>query len=526
MCWKSGSLMKHAKIWTDRGNAARQAGGGRVVGVSPLATLVALALLFPVYAGAATPITNTGTPTTLPAYSGAPAKKKPIKVQTPPQNPFMAKNGRSNVHNDAWMSDAYSIPGPSGRSPVTFSATIGGRVCISLAFDRKGRLVAACPSLAGPRLYMFDPFTLDTLAEFALPFVPPVPGQDPFLNTTGGAYFYLDNQDRAVLSTTDGHIWIVAETGGKSDPGFALEQDFDLSAVVGTDRFNSALPDWQGRIWFIARYTGMVGVPDPGTGNVGTTVLNEEIQNSFAVDEDAVYIVSDTAMYRFEAGVDDVPTVVWSFPYQSIGIHKPGQINAGSGTTPTLMAGGYVAITDNADPMNVVVYRKAATLAPGEQRTVCEVPVFETGASATDNSLIAAGNSLIVENNYGYGFATTVNGAVTSPGFARVDVNAEGTGCALVWTNTTERGASVVPKASLKTGLVYTFTKDPDPVNATADAWFWTALDFETGQTVWKQLAGTGVNFNNHYAGLVLGKKRHIAYLGVFGGIIAIRDGK
>ncbi len=65
------------------------------------------------------------------------------------------------------------------------------------------------------------------------------------------------------------------------------------------------------------------------------------------------------------------------------------------------MEGGYVAITDNADPMNVVVYRNARKLR-GEKRTVCKQPVFGVGGSATENSLITAGRSLVVENNYGY----------------------------------------------------------------------------------------------------------------------------
>ena len=96
------------------------------------------------------------------------------------------------------------------------------------------------------------------------------------------------------------------------------------------------------------------------------------------------------------------------------------------------MDNGLVAITDNADPMNVVVYRTRAKLNKGEKREVCEEPVFEPGASATENSLITAGRSLIVENNYGYQdpFGPD-SGAVTEPGFARVDVNKKLTGCKL-----------------------------------------------------------------------------------------------
>ena len=493
----------------------RGAAGARAV----LAAIGSLAAATGVLA--ATPIADSGTATSLPPYAGAPAIAHPIKAKKPPKHPFMARRGESNVHDDAWMSDAYWIRGPLGRNPDVLSSSLGQRICVTITFDRKGRLVASCSSLAGPHLFMLDPVTLDVLADMALPFVPPPPGQDPFTNSSGGAYFYLDDHDRAVIGTASNHVWVVAETSGL--PGFVLDADYDLSDVLAGDRITSVLPDWIGRLWFVGRYTGVVGTLDPATGVVRTTTLGEEIENSFAVDKDGVYIVSDVAMYRLWAGTDEAPAVVWSAAYQNVGIKKPGQFNAGSGTTPTLMTGGYVAITDNADPMNVVVYRRDVGLVPGESRVVCEVPVFGVGAGDTENSLIAAGSSLVVENNYGYVITDTMNGAVTTPGLARVDVNPDGSGCTLVWTSA-ERAPSVVPKVSTKTGLVYTYTKDPDPVNPTSDAWFWTAIDFRTGQTVWKRLAGTGLNFNNHYAGIVIGRRTRTAYLGVIGGIAAVRD--
>ena len=60
----------------------------------------------------------------------------------------------------------------------------------------------------------------------------------------------------------------------------------------------------------------------------------------------------------------------------------------GTGTTPTVMDGGYVNITDNADPMDLVVYRTAARLRRGQHRQVCRVPVFSRGSSANENSVI------------------------------------------------------------------------------------------------------------------------------------------
>ena len=249
--------------------------------------------------------------------------------------------------------------------------------------------------------------------------------------------------------------------------------------------------------------------------------LGEDVQNSFAVDRGAVYVVSSRRMYRFSARRGR-PRIDWKVRYRNSGIVKPGQADAGSGTTPTIMRGGYVAITDNADPMNVVVYRKAKRL-HGRRRVVCQVPVFGRGASATENSLITAGRSLFVENNHGYQdpFGPR-SGALTTPGFARVDVRRRGRGCRLVWTNRTERAPSVVPKLSTRTGLLYAYTRDPAP--ALDQPYFWTAIDARTGRTAWKVYAGSGLGFNNNYAGLALGPDG-TAYLGVFGGLVALRDG-
>jgi hypothetical protein len=90
-----------------------------------------------------------------------------------------------------------------------------------------------------------------------------------------------------------------------------------------------------------------------------------------------------------------------------------------------------------------------------------------------------------------------------------------------VWTNTTERAPTVVSKLSLAGGLIYTYTKDP----GSSDPWYWTAIDYRTGRTVYKVLAGTGsLGWNNNYAGIAVGRNR-TEYLGTLGGIIALRDG-
>ena len=74
---------------------------------------------------------------------------------------------------------------------------------------------------------------------------------------------------------------------------------------------------------------------------------------------------------------------------------------------------------------------------------------------------------------------------------------------------------------STKTGLIYTYQQPVDPTN---QGYFWTAIDFRTGETAWTKYAGSGLVFNNNYAGLALGPDG-TAYLGVIGGIITLRDG-
>jgi hypothetical protein len=292
------------------------------------------------------------------------------------------------------------------------------------------------------------------------------------------------------------------------------------AAVPLGDSIISALPDWSGRIWFVSA-AGVVGTVDRTSGAVKSLNLAEKIGNSFAVDETGgVYIVSDGAMYRFDATATGAPSVTWRQTYANTGVKKPGQTEAGSGTTPTLMGSQYVAITDNADPMDVVVYRRAKAVTGS--RLVCTQPVFGQGASATDQSLIGTGRSMVVENNYGYsGLAATEQGATTTPGIERVDINDDGTGCRKVW-HSDERAPSVVPKLSLASGLVYTYTKPP--TSDGTDAWYFTAIDFRSGKTVYKRLAGTGLGFNNNYAPVSIGPDAS-AYVGALGGLVRLWDG-
>jgi len=457
--------------------------------------------------------------------SVAAAATQPMPATIAPQNPFMAANPGSNIHNDTWMTDSYQQAGPLGRKLETKTGAYSPSLCGSLAFDKAGQIVSICPSsLAAPQARVFDPKTLKTIATYDMPDAPNPPGTKFFQNFTGGGYFFLDGMDRIWSATKTSHLQVLAIRDG----GHKLVKvaDYDLSKALKDDqRISSALPDWQGRIWFVSKKDGVIGVLDTKTGKINTIQLDEEVENSFAVDKAGVYIASDKRMYRFNAGSDNKPVADWKVTYKNSGIHKPSQLDAGTGTTPTIFNHGkFVTITDNADPMNVVVYRTAAKLGKGEKRVVCETPVFGKGASATENSIIASGDSLFVENNYGYQdpFSPTAD-APTTAGFARVDVDPSGKGCKVKFTNKTAPVPTVVSKLSTKTGLVYTYIA-PEHAAGTPQPWYWAAIDAKTGKEAWRKFAGTGLAFNNNYAGLSIGPDG-TAYVGTFGGLQSLRDG-
>jgi hypothetical protein len=482
----------------------------------------------------------------VPAYVGAPHAPLPAVGDPPPQHPWMAAHGGNNMHADSYASDAHLAVGPLGRAPVVASAAfaaVGGE-CAGLVFDRRGRLVTVCGGFSGFTLRLLAPRTLEVLAALALP---PRPStghalftfdlQKIFTDTSGGAYFYLDREDRVVLVDAAQRLRVIAIDDTAGVPRFVDVVAFPLEAYLGErdcfslarnpfprgrcDAVTAVLPDWDGHYWWVSRF-GLVGTVDPATGAVRTHRLeDEEIQNSFAVARDGVYVVSDRAMYGLRRGADGTPEVVWREPYVRAAAGRAGQINLGSGTTPTLLGDDLVAITDAADPVNVLFIRRDSGVSG--PRTLCRQPVFARRTSATDNSLVGWGRSVVVENNHGYrNFTTGLLGGRPTGGLARVDLRADRSGCDVVWTSA-EVSPSTVPKLSVGAGLVYVYTKETAP--RWVDAWYVTAIDFHTGRTAWKRLTGTGWNFDVSWAPMTVGPDGTL-YAGVFNGLVAVRDGE
>src|SRR2546430_6618393 len=94
-----------------------------------LATLAAfIALIAPAGAAAATPIPQDPAQLAgLRVFSGRVATPHPVSAPRVPRHPFMAANGRSNVHNDAYQTDTYPWRGPLGRHTRMFSQSFDGK---------------------------------------------------------------------------------------------------------------------------------------------------------------------------------------------------------------------------------------------------------------------------------------------------------------------------------------------------------------------------------------------------------------
>ncbi|MFQ5667874.1 MAG: hypothetical protein ACE5I7_15785 [Candidatus Binatia bacterium] len=478
------------------------------------------------------------------AYVGRPQAPKPVAGTPPPQHPYMAAHGANNMHGDSYASGTYAASGPLGKNPTVTSAAYAplGGLCAALTFDARGRIVTVCGGFSAFNLRVLDPRTLGEYTSLKLP--PRASTwqaaltfdlQKIFTDTSGGAYFFLDNRDRIVL--VDAHQTLRIIGIHETEQGLKLvdEASYPLAGYLSQrdcfsfphhlfprgrcDAVTAVLPDWDGYYWWVSRY-GIVGTVDPATGTVRTIQLDgEEIQNSFAVAAGGVYIVSDYAMYGFRRGSDGTPRVKWREAYTRAAAARPGQINLGSGTSPTLIGDDLVVIADGADPTDVLFINRTPDFTA--HRTLCKVPVFEKGHSATDNSLIGFGNSVIVENNYGYrNFTSLLFGKATVGGIARVDISEDRSHCRTIWVSH-ERAPSCVPKLSRRNGLVYVYTKDPQPWGV--DAWYFTAIDFETGRTVYKVLTGTGWGYDNLWAPITIGPDG-TGYSGVFNGLVAVRD--
>ena len=395
-------------------------------------------------------------------------------------------------------------------------------VAPNISFDSQGRLITVSIKLNSIELHLLDPETLETIAMLDLP--PKASASD----NSGGGYFHIDAKDRVLLAPANDTISIYEISESSGSPKWQLAEQYDIAGLLPEDtNIHDVIPDWSGNLWFV---TGgaFLGYRDHDTGAFYTYELpaeGETIQNSFAVDQEGLYVVSTDAIYQFQ--INDAtkePVYTWREDYENGTEQKPGTLSHGSGTSPTLIGHDLVAIADDGDPFtNIVVYQRSASI-EGD-RLICKVPLFEQGKSATENSLLVYGNAMVVQNDYGHIY--TGNALKTSPGIMRVDVRDDRSGCDVVWHNETFLSQSL-PRLSTDTGLLYFYTFQKQKAEDFFGGWYLSAVDWETGLPLWDRLIGRGTGsmidtLSSVTAPVVLGPNG-AAYVGIRTGVIMAKD--
>jgi hypothetical protein len=457
----------------------------------------------------------------------------------PPIHPFLNPAGLNSMHADAYNSDVHDVAvNFSADKEIHIKTRIGnaflGGQCATLTFRQDGLIQAICAGALGFHIQLIEPRSLNMLADYSMPTRPSTYealvhwDRSKVMLDSSGAYFFIDQNDHVWIANSE-HKILELNAQKSGDTYHYLEvNSWDISSAVDHDclRPTNPLPsgkcdpitgllnDYQDTLWWISRF-GKVGTLNKNTGEIQTLDLNEEIQNGFAVAQEGVYIVSDHALYLFTQDETQSPKIVWREAYDRGQTSKLGSINQGSGTTPTIF-GDYITITDNADErINLVIYRRQAE----DNRLVCKVPLFDINSSATENSMIALNNSVVIENNAGFSNAHQhTDYSTVGKGVTRIDVAEDGQSCSVVW-NKPIAVPSVVPKLASKSGIVFVYSFETQPNNT--NDWYLVGLDFSSGNEVFRIHTGNGKDYNNNFSPITLGPDQTV-YIGTSKGLIAL----
>ena len=160
-------------------------------------------------------------------FIGAPAEPRPFKTFDVPEHPFMAADGDSNIHNDAYQTDAYDRMGPLGKD-MSVTSTFHVAECASVTFDSKGRIVTICVGRGGPSPRDDGP------GDPRDPRVPPTSAALRGRNGIGHLHRLLGrrlllsrHEDRAVIPTNNRQIWVIGFNGTR----FEIDRTYDLSGA-------------------------------------------------------------------------------------------------------------------------------------------------------------------------------------------------------------------------------------------------------------------------------------------------------
>lgn len=387
-----------------------------------------------------------------------PSRVRTIDAPKGKRHPALSHAAPSTMHDDGRATDTSPFAGPLGANGTTRTW-----------LDRKRSISGLCPafvfhgnitftvsfSIRDNRLIALDD-DMNIVAQLEVPrrsidwsrlFSDGVSAEAVtrrlFRDTSGGAYFFVEDDGRVVIPTAENTMLRVRlengkfvkekpfdfhpEDGGPHDgqrlpmPAYGAQVCADHNVCVGVQiphRVIAALPTYEDEdsYWF-ATNLGLIGVvkapPDAAACYFDLNskadnpwarhAQNEQIQNSFAVGEHGAFVVSDRALYRLSYEQGQI-VLKWRHPVARTpsGTPKPGHVGVGSGTTPTLVADKYVAITDAAEQMRLILCSQEAGPHRRPKHVDSIVTLEGSKQSACENSLVTFDNHLILGNTWGY----------------------------------------------------------------------------------------------------------------------------
>ena len=449
-----------------------------------------------------------------------PLAAKPLPALPMPDHPHLLDELASGgVHGDSYNSSTTPFAGPRGIAPIaTYRAVVAGNdlsMCTPMLLTPARNMVSACVGLGRPsELVLFDAQgDFDIIAQTGTA----EPDDMKFMQPGGGWYTQLDHEGRALVMVPGRLFRAYAIDESAARPEWRVEREIDLKPhLEKSEHLIDVRPDWQGNLWYFTGY-GHIGYIDRDTDQVRSAKVadGEKGAAALAIIPGGVFYFTTHALYRLEIGESKEIFIRWRYAY------GPSNSENGDLTAPTVFDGGRliaVGVNDGSPQGRVLVLKTDPAEMPASERQVCEHPVFKLGKSFLDNTFVGYGRSLVVQNNAGGVFFDLVE---YEPGLARIDVREDHSGCDTVWEDYTV-SSQVPPKLSTGDGHVYQYSRRMG-TGEDIHAWYLSATDFETGETVSELFVGSGERLDNPMLSIDF-MPGNVMVGGVRNGIVILRD--
>ncbi|MFH1435586.1 MAG: hypothetical protein ABIJ56_07695 [Pseudomonadota bacterium] len=465
-------------------------------------------------------------------------------------HPFLAKSSWPIIHHSPAQEASSPLAGPDGAAAglvVDFLGSVQGPA--SVLFDSQGSLyVMGVDFFEKKHIFMkLAAGSLEQMDAIEMSIASPLEG----------LYSFVDFED----CWWNGHTQVIMRLCSRGEtlvqdmsfnllelyPGLMNEDDsiiglmplYESPGMIDIAFVTTGLkPVHEGGEFtkiVVGAKVGLLRVAEGGESElVVNTYEDENISNNSALDPDGnLYVLTNrrALKLRVEGSGDGTRLAeAWSKPYESgdpipsfpcddetlidvcelLARQADVKFADGSGTTPTLFGDNlqYIAFTDGSRPLTLVVLRTQ----DGSSVAIDAPHPFSGPESQTENTITASGNRFALESN------STKGAAAYRLSGGDVEERAE-----LVWVNEDIFAPNGVPLISAESNALYLYEMQGDSPWSDETEWFVTALDLDTGELLWRQLIGAGLDYNSVYAPLCIDHRRRM-YIGLYGGLLRLMD--